>query len=298
MREFKVLDKVLPLLYQRADVAVGPGDDCAAIDLGGNCYLLAAVDQMVCGLHYYPEVAPERIGAKLLKRNLSDVAAMGGFPGHALVSLAAYGNKSKWYEKFFKGLEKEARRWDVSICGGDLSGLPAGKLREVMSLTILGQVSADKICLRENAMPGDYLYATGCFGNSLISEHHLEFTPRLAEGEFLAGTYTRAMLDVSDGLLLDASRMAKASRVLLTLDLESIPLRPGADLVGALGDGEDYELIFAVAPDKCEELEKTWKFSGTRLSRIGVFSKGSGVFDRNGKDLMKMRHTGYEHRSI
>lgn len=295
MREFKILEKIVPLLSQGEGIAIGPGDDCAAIDLGLGDYLLAGADQMVCGLHYFPDVEPERIGAKLLKRNLSDIAAMGGIPSYALTTLATINNKIKWFEKFYRGLEKEARSWNVSICGGDLSGLPGAHLREIMSLTILGRVAKDKICLRENARGGDLLYATGCFGNTLASEHHLEFIPRLCEGQFLAGTYTKAMIDVSDGLLVDASRVAAASQLALSLDLDAIPLRPGADLAGALSDGEDYELLLAVPPDKAGELEKNWEFN-TRLTRIGVFGEGFGVNDLNGNNLLKGRNTGYEHQ--
>jgi thiamine-monophosphate kinase len=295
MQEFKILEKILPMLTQREDIAVGPGDDCAAIDLGDGVCLLAGMDQMVCGLHYFPDVAPARIGAKLLKRNLSDVAAMGGEPAYALLSLASLGGQAEWFEQFFQGLEEEARQWNVSICGGDLAGLPAGKVREIMSLTILGRIRKERLCLRCNAAAGDFLYATGCFGNSLTSEHHLDFTPRLAEGQFLAGTYTRAMIDVSDGLLVDASRMAAASNMALRLDLDTIPLRPGADLSGALADGEDYELLFAVRPELAGELEKNWPFN-IRLTRLGTFEKGSGVIDVMNNNLLKLKNIGYEHQ--
>ena len=295
MQEFKILEKIIPLLSQNSAVAIGPGDDCAAIEFGDGDYLLAGTDQMVCGLHYFPDADPERIGAKLLKRNLSDIAAMGGAPVCALLSLATTNSKLKWFERFFQGLEQEAHSWGVSICGGDLSGLPAGNLRETMSLTILGRVARDKICLRRNARPGDFLYATGCFGNSLTSEHHLEFIPRLPEGQFLAEIGVRAMIDVSDGLLVDASRMAAASQAALRLDPDLIPLRPGADIPGALGDGEDYELLFAVNPDLAETLEQNWKFA-TRLTRIGIFEEGAGVIGRDGGNLLKNRNTGYEHQ--
>ncbi len=293
MKEFDILNTILPMLHQRSDVKVGPGDDCAAIDIG-ETYLLAAADQMIYGLHYYPHTTPDRIGRKLLKRNLSDIAAMGGTPSHALVSLASTSDKLEWFEKFFRGMEKEARKWNVSICGGDLAGLPRKALREVMSLTILGKVAPDKICLRSSALNGDVLYATGCFGNSLESQHHLRFVPRLAEGRFVAGKYTRAMIDVSDGLVLDASRMAKASKLALKLDIEAIPLRPGADLPRALSDGEDYELLFAVRPDLCETLERKWRFA-TRLTRIGYFESGSGVYDLSGNNLLTGK-IGYEHQ--
>lgn len=295
MNEIETLNKILPIFQQRPEISTGPGDDCAVINLGETC-LLVAVDQLVEGIHYYPNIAPERIAAKLLKRNLSDIAAMGGTPAYALLALASNRSNDQWFTKFYQGLENEARRWNVSICGGDLSSLPASGVKDVMSLTILGFCQPGRACLRANAKSGDLLYATGCFGNSLNSEHHLDFTPRLSEGKFLAEKFSSAMIDVSDGLLLDASRIAKASNLALILDLETIPLRAGANTTSALSDGEDYELLFAISPTLSEALEHDWNFK-TKLTCIGRFESGSGVTTPDGRNLLKEIKIGYEHQN-
>jgi thiamine-monophosphate kinase len=298
MNEISLLRKILPRLKQRGEITVGPGDDCAAIDMGDH-YLLAAVDQLIGGVHYVSETTPATAaGAKLLKRNLSDIAAMGGDPLYALVTVASSRKDEAWFLEFYEGLEKEAEKWDVSICGGDLSGLPAGTgTSEVTTLTILGKVAKNRLSLRSGARPGDLLFCTGCFGNSLNSGHHLDFIPRLKEGEFLAGKYTVAMMDVSDGLLIDACRMATASAAGIELWSECIPLRNGANIDQALTDGEDYELIMAVSPDNVPDLKRNWPFPGVPLTEIGFFTtiRPGKVFDRDGNELNKGAYKGYEH---
>lgn len=297
MNEISLLCKILPRLKQRGEIAVGPGDDCAAIDMGDH-YLLAAVDQLIGGVHYISETTPPAAaGAKLLKRNLSDIAAMGGEPLYALVTVASSRNDEAWFLGFYDGLELEAEKWNVSICGGDLSGLPAGGTSEVTTLTILGRTPKDRLCLRSGAQPGFLLFCTGCFGDSLNSGHHLDFVPRLREGGFLAGNYATAMMDVSDGLLIDACRMATASAAGIELWTECIPRRGAASVEQALTDGEDYELIFAVSPDNVPEMKRNWPFPGTPLTEIGFFtsSRPGQVFDRDGNELYKGAYKGYEH---
>ncbi len=298
MNELELLKKIIPDLTQYDDVVVGPGDDCAAVE-NGDSLMLLAVDQLISGIHYLPDTAPERVAAKLLKRNLSDIAAMGGRPVHAVLSIASSRHDEAWFLAFYDGLNDVAAKFGVSICGGDLASLPdnyqgAG---EVLSLSITGQVRRKNICLRSNARPGDLLYCTGCFGNSFATEHHLDFIPRVKEGEWLAGTYTIAAIDVSDGLLLDLERIAVASQLDVTLELGKIPLRAGANIEAALKDGEDYELLFAVPLERAEQLEKTWEFSQTKLTCIGKFiHDGEGIiYDSSGNNLSELRIKGYEH---
>lgn len=265
------------------------GDDCAVLDPGDNGkneYLLAAADQVVSNIHFLPETPPEVVAAKLLKRNVSDICAMGGIPLYALVTIASNPLEEEFLMRFHEGLEKCARKYDVSIIGGDTAKNSAPGY--VGSLTILGKVEKEKLCLRKNAKEGDLLYATGTFGNSFYSEHHLTFLPRLEEGRFLAGKYTSAMMDVSDGLLKDAERFAASSGLSVELDEKNIPLRQGADLQMALTDGEDYELIFAVPEEKASLLEKEWAFPGTPLSRIGKFTAQK----ENGR---KKPRSGFDH---
>jgi len=290
LEELKILSALLPELKQDASVAVGPGDDCAVLRSpgGGKTELLAAVDQLAREVHYTGGTAPELAGAKLLKRNLSDIAAMGGSPRWALLTVAAGGRDAEWVLRFCRGVAACAEKYGVVLAGGDLAGLTADT--EVATLTILGEVPAGEAVRRSGARPGDALYVTGEIGNSFASQHHLTFSPRLAEGAFLRGR-AHAMLDVSDGLLLDAGRLARASGVDLALDGGKVPLRSGAALPGALGDGEDYELLFAAPPG----LESAWPPNFAKLTRIGEVLPGSGrVLDGSGNEYLT-RRTGYEH---
>ncbi len=295
--ELNILKQLLPSLPQAEDVVAGPGDDCAAVACGGRRILLAAADQLVGGVHYYRETtSPEAAGRKLMCRNLSDIAAMGGRPAWALLTLALGGVSDDWLKRFYAGLEACARRYNVAICGGDLAALPPGIEGEVGTLTILGQVERTKLCRRTAARDGELLLVTGELGNSLASEHHLDFQPRLAEGAFLAGDFTRCMMDISDGLLLDAQRLAEQSKTGIVLDTEALPLRSGADTGMALGDGEDYELLFTLPPEQLETLQNRWPFA-TRLSVIGRIAgqRPGTVVDRFGNHLSNKGNSGYVH---
>ena len=297
LNERHILSQLLPGLAATESVAVGPGDDCAALRTsGGGPLLLAAVDQVIAGVHFLSEgTAPERAGAKLMKRNLSDIAAMGGTPRWALLAFAARGCSESWVLEFCRGAADAGMRYGTPLTGGDIAGLERDGV--AASLTILGDVEESEIVLRRGAKPGDLLYVTGRIGNSFLSEHHLDFTPRLAEGRFLAShRFASAMLDISDGLLLDASRLAAASRVALTVEQERIPLRAGAVPESAWSDGEDYELLFTVPADAAAQLEAEWPPGFAPLTRIGSVSAGSGeVLDPEGNSLTEHRKSGYEH---
>jgi thiamine-monophosphate kinase len=300
MNEKQFLKSVLKFLPQKADVLVGPGDDCAVVSRKSSKLLLLAVDQISSGIHFDPEItSPGQAAEKLLRRNISDMAAMGGIPEFALLTVAANFSDSKftseWLEKFMIALGAESSRWNVSVCGGDMSS----KLGHdaVFSLAITGNVEKRKLCLRSGAKDGDLLFATGRFGNSFKSGHHLKFIPRLEEARFLAGTYTNTMIDVSDGLVCDASRLSEASDCGIRLFTGNIPLRKGSDLNQALNEGEDYELLFAVNPSKASRLIKKWPFKKTGLSEIGVFSKkipSGHVMDDRGVDLAR-KMPGFSH---
>ncbi len=286
----------LPTLQQDASVVVPPGDDCAAIDLGTDQLLLAAIDQVAAGSHYYGADAetptpPELAGRKLLARNLSDIAAMGGTPTYILASIGLpFDSSEDRLKRFAAGMVALAEEFGVSLVGGDLGKAPS----ETASLTILGTVARDRICLRTNAKPGDAIFVTGHFGDSLASGRHLRFQPRIAEGKWLAEhDFTRCMIDTSDGLLKDLERICKASAVAATLDPTTIPCN--TDLHAALLDGEDYELIVAVPAEKTSLLEEAWPFN-TALTRIGSFQAGKAiVFDDTGTSIREQFGEGFEH---
>ncbi len=295
LEELNILRQLLPSLPQNAGVVTGPGDDCAALAWTGGRVLLAAVDQVVGDVHYHRDATPpEAAGRKLMCRNLSDIAAMGGVPKWALLAVAAGGRGPDWVLAFCRGAAEAGARCGVAVVGGDLAGLPGEG--EVASLTILGEAEEAKLLLRGGAKPGDALYVTGTLGNSLSSGHHLTFEPRLEEGKFLADNgFASAMLDLSDGLLLDAERLAEASRLRLRIDPGALPLRAGATREGALSDGEDYELLFTVPAGKEAELVKNWNFM-TKLTRIGVAESGDpDILDLSGGSLLTGGKRGYEH---
>lgn len=301
MKENEFLKKIIPMFKQNSDVIVGPGDDCAVLKIYGSEdeYLLYAVDQVVSDVHYlFDGDDPELVGRKLVKRNISDIAAMGGEPFSAVLTAAVSSNFER-LEKIYRGIAKESELWNMSVCGGDYSSIKTPGA-EVFTLSILGKVKKEKLCLRSSAKEGDCLFATGKFGNSFNSKHHLTFTPRLEQSRFLAGKYTNAMMDVSDGLLMDLKRLAEASKVTMSLFTDKIPLRDGTESIrDALTDGEDYELIFSVRSELTDNLIKEWPFKDIELSKIGiVLNQIEDVWVKDHKtdsDLLSRGHFGFEH---
>jgi thiamine-monophosphate kinase len=249
----------------------GIGDDCAVLPASRGRQLIT-VDPVVFGRHFDASVPPRAVGAKLLKRNLSDLAAMGGRPTAAVLALTLDRRVSRtWLEAFYRGLAACARRQGVPIVGGDITqaeGIVAA------SLTLLGEAAGRRVLTRTGARSGDWIYVTGRLGGSLASGHHFRFTPRLAEGAWLAGrAEVRAMMDVSDGLAKDLHALTPAGTQ-PALDPAKLPRRSGASLRAALTDGEDYELLLVVAQQADRAaLERDWagKFPRPPLTCIGRF---------------------------
>jgi len=255
----------------------GMGDDCAVLAPARNPQLLT-VDPVIFGRHFSGKVSPRAVGAKLLKRNLSDIAAMGGRPTAAVVALTLDAAVSlRWLEQFYRGIAACARRYGVRIVGGDVAQAE-GVL--VASLTLLGETTGSRAVTRRGARSGDWIFVTGQFGGSLHSGHHHRFIPRLREGAWFARHRSvRAMMDVSDGLAKDLPAMAP-ERAVATIDPDALPRRRGCDLRSALTDGEDYELVVAVAgqTDRAA-FHRAWQraFPGLRLSCIGQFAPAGKV---------------------
>ncbi|RXK56537.1 thiamine-phosphate kinase [Oleiharenicola lentus] len=280
----------------------GIGDDCAVIPPTRR-HQLVTTDPVIHGRHFDDSVPARAVGAKLLKRNLSDIAAMGGKPVAAVVSLAlAPETSTAWLRDFYLGLAAMARKFAVKIVGGDITQAPAGFFGAF--LTLHGESAGNRVVTRTGARRGDHLFVTGRLGGSLLG-HHFKFTPRLAEGAWLAGrSEVAAMMDVSDGIANDLDALTP-SHLVVALDERSIPLSPAArlsarrsgrsPLAHALSDGEDYELLVVVkARTDPARLHRDWhrRFPRLPLSRIGCFElvgrRPSGALD-----LTSLR--GYEH---
>jgi len=299
-------DEFLEALFKRMPVPPGqvvipPGDDCAGVRTADGSLLLVAVDQVVEGRHFLEEgpfaASPEQVGRKLLARNLSDIAAMGGTPLYCLSSVALGGRHDlAWLNRFFDGMLDLCRRHDTHLIGGDLA---RGAERTVASLTITGRVSESHARRRSGAREGHGFWATGVFGRSFPTGHHLHFDPRIAEGRWLAEKgFASAMIDVSDGLLIDAGRLCQSSGVGLFVDTGAVLKRTAeTTLEEALTDGEDYELLFAVSKEKEELLMRDWPFGKLPLTKLGEFrsSASPGVFDTGGRPLDLEGPRGWDH---
>jgi thiamine-monophosphate kinase len=268
--EERLLRALLARVPVPKDQPLGPGDDCAAIrPPPKDQLLLLKTDCVAEGVHFLRSHDPARVGWKALCRPLSDIAAMGGTPREALVTFFSPPDVgAEYWKTFYRGLGRAARRFGVTIAGGEMSRQPQGI---AVSIALLGTVARKKLLRRSGGKAGDAVFVTGVLGGTL-ARHHLDFVPRLAEGRWLAETHTpAAMMDVSDGLGSDLPRLARASGCGFEVDLEAIPRRRGADLRAALTDGEDYELLFSIAERKVPALMADWVkvFPKIRLTRIG-----------------------------
>ncbi|MFM7749971.1 MAG: thiamine-phosphate kinase [Opitutaceae bacterium] len=268
----------------------GIGDDCAVLPPATGRGLVT-VDPVIHGRHFDDTVPPEAVGAKLLKRNLSDIAAMGGKPRAAVLAVTLdSGVRVRWLERFYRGLAAAARRYGVTIVGGDVAEAP-GVLSA--SLTLLGAATGPRVLTRTGARKGDWIYVTGELGNSRASGHHHAFTPRLSEGAWLARqTAVRSMMDLSDGLAKDLAALTPPG-TFPHLELERLPRRKGATVQAALAEGEDYELVFSVASraDRVA-LASSWRrrFPRVRLTCIGRFRP---ITQTDTRPLSSLH--GYEH---
>lgn len=269
------LVKHLPL---GPEVLAGPGDDCAVVKspAPGKNWLLLKTDAVVENLHFLPAAAPAAVGWKAACRAVSDIAAMGGWPAHALVTvIAPPAASAAWLEGVYRGLAKAARRFGFSIVGGETCGAPAGA-PVILNVAMTGEVEPARCVRRDGARPGDALCVTGRLGGSLASGRHLRFTPRLAEARWLVSHFKpSAMMDLSDGLAKDLPRLAAMSGVGWALETARIPRHRGCLLEHALGDGEDFELLFALPSRQLSGLLAAWPqaFPRLPLSVIGRVEK-------------------------
>jgi thiamine-monophosphate kinase len=257
-------------------VVAAAGDDCAVVESPAKKHLLVLkTDCVVEKIHFSPATDPVRVGWKAMMRPLSDFAATSAVPQFALITLIAPATRStSWVKKLYRGLQRAAARFDVSIVGGETS---ATRGPATISVSVSGFVEKDRWISRRGGKKGDDLFVTGRLGASLRGKH-LRFVPRIAESRWLTKNFrVHAMIDLSDGLGADLPRLAKASKLGFVIDREKLPRAPGAKMENAISDGEDYELLFAISPRDRVRLEPAWKrkFPKLALTRIGRLSQPS-----------------------
>lgn len=309
MNELELISKLTPGLAANPSLLVGAGDDCAVLDVGlpDRC-LLFKTDAVVEGIHFEPAAEPRKIGRKALARCLSDIAAMAGRPLSALITLALPKDfDAQRVMAIYDGINELARRYGVSIAGGETTTNPE---RMLLSIAMLGDVPRGKALLRSGARAGDAIFVTGELGGSILGKH-LDFEPRLEEAQWLAAQFNiHAMIDLSDGLASDLRHILKASGIGGELLAKSIPISRAArqlarashnggktPLSAALGDGEDFELLFCAAGADAVPLLDAWKdrFPGLRLTCIGKITAEPGLKLRDNTGLHALESHGYVH---
>lgn len=292
--EDTLLKRLRPLLPTDARVVVGAGDDCAVLRTGDPTnLLLLKTDAVVEGLHFDPSENPDRVGWKALARALSDVAAMGGCPFAALVTLGVDHTRTvDQVEGWYRGIRRVAEEFSTVVVGGETVGSNQGAW---LSISLLGQVHPDQLRLRSGGRPGDELFVTGTLGGTLEG-WHLDFIPRIEQGQWLAHRpCVHAMMDLSDGLARDLPRLAAASDCGFDIGPDKLPLRGSASTAEALTDGEDHELLLAVDPDEGSLLRQQWAaaFPDLPLTSIGHLRDAShgcrGLGEGGGWDHLEKR---------
>lgn len=322
MREFEIIARYFAPLASDTACAFGLRDDAALLPRRPDHDQVATVDAIVEGVHFLMDDPPGLVARKLLRVNLSDLAAKGAEPAHyLLVTAFRKGTDTDYISAFAEGLARDQETFGVSLLGGDTVATPGPA---TFSLTAFGHVPRGGIIRRAGARPGDILYVSGTIGDALLGlrvlrggltftdEKQREYAvsryrlpqPRCALGVALR-ELASACLDISDGLVADAGHMAEASGVACVIEAEAVPLSPAgyaalregsvapADLLTA---GDDYELLCAVKPENAARLENAAALTGTDLTRIGRVEQGEGVslLDEAG-EAVPLAQSGYEH---
>ncbi|KEO90851.1 thiamine-monophosphate kinase [Erythrobacter longus] len=266
--------------------ARGFEDDCAVLEFGGETLILTH-DAMAEGTHFRADADIADVAWKLVASNLSDLAAKGAQPVGVLLGYCLGSDD----QSFLQGLSQALEAFDTPLLGGDTIKADG---QRVFGLTAIGKASANPVPSRGGAKVGDGIYVTGTLGRAMLGyegdEDHLEAfnrpSPRLSEGQALA-PHVSAMMDISDGLLLDAYRLAKASKVTLAIDSEAVPVAQPGRRDDALRWGDDYELLFTLPEDTNPPID------ATRIGQVEPLGFAPLLLDDN--PILNAQGLGYEH---
>jgi thiamine-monophosphate kinase len=319
LRERALIDRIRRNAVRGRGVMTGIGDDSAVLAIPEGHQALVTTDFSLEGVHFRREWhPPDSVGHRCLARGFSDIAAMGGTPITAFLSLALPQNlPQKWVDGFMRGLFGLAEKFGVSLAGGDTAESPAGVLADII---VLGSVPKGKAVLRSGARPGDRIYVTGALGGSaaivklLLDEkrrrrirprdfpQHFYPIPRLEVGRFLReNNLASAMIDISDGLSTDLAHICEENGVGAEILEQLIPKAligrpaPKVDLRLAIHGGEDYELLFTAA----QRTRIPSRIAGIAITEIGEIKRTKNIMMINQHGMQsELRPEGWEHFNI
>jgi thiamine-monophosphate kinase len=317
LREFALIDRYFRACgAQRVDVVAGVGDDAALLAVPEGAELVAATDTLVAGVHF-PQASPAAsIGHRALAVNLSDLAAMGARPAWALLALTLPEVQESWLEEFAAGFGALARAHEVQLVGGDTTRGPL-----CITVQLMGFAPRGTALRRSGGRPGDSLFVSGTPGDAAAGlalqegrlrapaavHHYLRErfekpSPRVALGERLR-EFASACIDVSDGLLADAAKLAHASGTGVEIHYAALPVSAALEQAAgaecarelALTGGDDYELCFSVAEKNLAAFTQEIPPQRWEYQRIGVLRASPGAVVLRDGSVMQFSHSGYQH---
>ena len=315
--EFGIIAQYFAPLSSGAPGAFGLSDDAAIMDVPKGYQLVVTKDVMVAGVHFFASDPPDLIARKLLRVNLSDVAAMGAKPVAYALGLGVTGSTNEdWIRRFSEGLAQDQQEYGISLIGGDTIVTPHDL---TFSLTAFGLVPLGKVLRREGAKPGDSIFVTGAIGDASLGlaaqrgeidgddylvDRYLLPQPRLEVGQRLHGVAT-AVLDISDGLMADVGHLCAASTVGAKINMTDIPVSPSTMkflaedsslFESVVAGGDDYELVFTAPEQAFAELRLISSELEVPITRIGICTTNTEVQLINASgNVVPVERTGFKH---
>ncbi len=301
---------VPPHSHPMRDVSLGIGDDCAILDIPDNHQLLTSVDTLLESVHFPKNFNPKHLAARAVAVCVSDLAAMGAQARWLTLALSIPENNSQWLADFSQSLHEACAYYEISLVGGDTV---KGELS--ISLTVMGIVETGKALRRDTAQAGDLLYVSGNLGGSAFAlskilqkqevstevlSAYIRPQARLSLGQALIGI-ANACMDISDGIIIDAERLAKASGLSVDIQLEKLPLHaalasmPQEQAINFATQGDDYELLFSANVAKCDKLVKLATNLDLSLTCIGSLSSDSQHSYTLNNQIYSTKSKGYSH---
>ena len=291
--EFGFIDMIKRMTKAPSGIIKGIGDDCAVLPFNRQKFLLLTCDMLVEDVDFTRKDKPYLVGRKSLGCCLSDIAACGGLPHYAQISLGLSPDTAvAWARELYRGIISAGKEFKVKIVGGDISR--SNEL--IIDASLVGTVERKNLTLRQGAKRGDIIFVSGKLGGSIYARH-LTFTPRIKEARYLVRNYKiNSMIDISDGLLQDIGHILKQAKLGAVLFRDLIPISTQARSFNeALCMGEDFELLFTLTPSEARRLIKSKE--NKKFSPIGKIvdkTQGLVILDEQARG-MKLKPRGFKH---